>query len=98
MPGALKNALDYLFYEWNDKVAAFVCYGSAGGVRAVEHLRVILSELKVAHVRSAVSLSLFDDFQDMSVFTPRDLQTESVSGMLEELEAWTKAMEGVRAA
>lgn len=32
--GALKNAIDFLFAEWNNKVAGFVSYGSAGGVRA----------------------------------------------------------------
>ena len=36
IPGALKNAIDFLFKEWNNKVAGFVSYGSAGGVRAVE--------------------------------------------------------------
>src|SRR5689334_6934999 len=38
--GALKNAIDFLFAEWNDKAAGFVSYGSAYGVRAVEHLRL----------------------------------------------------------
>src|SRR5688500_15137329 len=32
---ALKNALDFVYREWNDKVAGFVAYGSAGGCRAV---------------------------------------------------------------
>src|SRR5262245_62057234 len=36
---ALKNAIDFLFREWNNKSAGFVAYGSAGGARAVEHLR-----------------------------------------------------------
>src|SRR3981189_2538183 len=38
--GALKNAIDFLFAEWNNKAAGFVGYGSVGGVRAVEHLRL----------------------------------------------------------
>ena len=38
IPGALKNAIDFLFAEWNDKAAGFVSYGSAGGTRAVEQL------------------------------------------------------------
>src|SRR5690349_11833024 len=49
--GVLKNAIDYLYHEWNDKAAAFVGYGSVGGVRAVEHLRAVCTELKIAHVR-----------------------------------------------
>jgi NAD(P)H-dependent FMN reductase len=40
IPGALKNAIDYLYKEWNNKAAGFVGYGSAGGVRAVEQLRL----------------------------------------------------------
>src|SRR5690606_7152837 len=39
---ALKNAIDYLFKEWNNKAAGFVSYGSAGGARAVEHLRLVM--------------------------------------------------------
>lgn len=31
MPGALKNAIDFLYKEWNNKVAGFVGYGSSGG-------------------------------------------------------------------
>ena len=46
-----KNAIDYLFAEWNDKAAGFVGYGAVGGMRAVEHLRLVLGELKVADVR-----------------------------------------------
>src|SRR6266498_2382141 len=48
--GALKNAIDFLFKEWNNKAAGFVGYGGAGGVRAVESLRLVMGELKVADV------------------------------------------------
>jgi NAD(P)H-dependent FMN reductase len=60
--GALKNAIDFLFREWNDKAAGFVGYGSVGGARAVEHLRLVMGEIKVADVRTRVVLSLFTDF------------------------------------
>ena len=46
--GALKNAIDFLYAEWNNKAAGFVGYGSAGGARAVEHLRLVMAELQVA--------------------------------------------------
>lgn len=36
IPAALKNALDYLYTEWNDKAAAICCYGSSGGLRVAE--------------------------------------------------------------
>ena len=60
--GALKNAIDFLYREWNNKAAGFVSYGSAGGARAVEHLRLVMAELQVATVRAQLMLSLFTDF------------------------------------
>src|SRR2546422_8319148 len=50
--GALKNAIDYLYKEWNNKAAGFVSYGGAGGVRAVENLRLVMGELMVADARA----------------------------------------------
>ena len=52
--GALKNAIDFLYREWNNKAAGFVAYGSAGGTRAVEQLRLIMAELQIADVRGQV--------------------------------------------
>jgi NAD(P)H-dependent FMN reductase len=49
--------------EWNNKVAGFVSYGGVGGVRAVEQLRLVIAELKVATVRTQVQLSLYTDFE-----------------------------------
>lgn len=97
--GALKNAIDFLFAEWNDKAAGFVSYGaSAGGARAVEHLRGVMAELKVADVRSQVSLTFAEDFEDFTTFTPRERQTEAVSEVLEEVIAWGAALRGLREA
>jgi NAD(P)H-dependent FMN reductase len=95
--GALKNALDYLSPELHDKAAGFVSYGSAGGARAVEHLRGILSEMQVAHVRNAVTMSLAADFENYAVFAPTERVTGSVRPMLDQLVRWTKALETVRA-
>jgi len=95
--GALKNALDYLKPELENKAAGFVSYGAAGGARAVEHLRGILSEQQVAHVRNSVLLSLFTDFENFSVLSPTEPATAAVGPMLDQLVVWTRAMEAVRA-
>ncbi|GAA6524738.1 NAD(P)H-dependent oxidoreductase [Intrasporangium sp. DVR] len=95
--GALKNALDYLSPELHNKAAGFVSYGSAGGARAVEHLRGILSEMQVAHVRNGVLLSIFTDFENFSILAPTEPATAAVQPMLDQLVVWTKAMEAVRA-
>src|SRR4029450_10502310 len=72
IPAALKNAIDYLFREWNNKAAGFVSYGSAGGARAVEQLRLVMAELMVADVRAQVMLSLATDFEKYTTFKPAE--------------------------
>jgi NAD(P)H-dependent FMN reductase len=96
--GALKNAIDFLYAEWNNKAAGFVSYGSAGGTRAVEHLRLVMGELQVADVRAQVALSLFTDFENFSQFTPAANKTEAVSGVLDQVVAWSTALSSLRAA
>jgi NAD(P)H-dependent FMN reductase len=94
--GALKNAIDYLFREWNDKAAGFVGYGSAGGARAVEHLRGIMGEIKVADVRAQVALSLFTDFENFTIFKPQPGQEAAVEAMLGDLIPWARALQALR--
>ena len=84
---ALKNAIDFLYREWNDKAAGFVGYGSTGGTRAVEHLRLVMGEIKVADVRAQVALSMYTDFENFSTFTPRPQQEAAVNAMLDDLVA-----------
>ena len=94
--GALKNAIDYLYVEWNNKAAGFVSFGSSGGTRAVEHLRLIMGELQVADVRSQVALSLFTDFENFSVFKPAALHQKSLKSMFDQIVAWSGAMKTLR--
>jgi NAD(P)H-dependent FMN reductase len=96
VPGALKNALDFLFAEWNDKAVGLVTYGSAGGVRAGEHLRQIAGELKMADVRSQVMLQFGADFDEHWQFRPRPFQEQTLHAMLDELLAWSEALRNVR--
>jgi NAD(P)H-dependent FMN reductase len=94
--GSLKNAIDYLSVEWNNKAAGFVSYGSMGGARAVEHLRGIASELQLAHVRNQVMFSLFTDFENFSEFKPTDQSASALDPMLDQLLPWTRAMQSLR--
>ena len=93
---ALKNALDYLYAEWNNKAAGFVSYGSAGGVRAVEHLRLVMGELQVADVRAQVMLSLYSDFENYRVFKPAAHHETSLETMLDQVIAWGNALKPLR--
>jgi len=94
--GALKNAIDFIYAEWNNKVAGFVSYGSTGGARAVEHLRGIMAELQVADVRAHVSLSMMTDFENWSVFKPADGHKAQLSTLLDQLVAWGGALKDLR--
>jgi NAD(P)H-dependent FMN reductase len=93
---ALKNAIDFLYKEWNNKAAGFVSYGSAGGARAVEHLRLVMGELQVADVRAQVMLSLFTDFENFSVFKPHARHEASVNAMLDQVVTWSSALQPLR--
>lgn len=95
-PASLKNALDFIYGEWNNKVAGFVGYGSLGGARAVEQLRLIMAELQVATVRAQVALSLFTDFENFSTFKPQALHDRSMTAMFDQLVAWGGALKTLR--
>jgi len=94
--GALKNAIDFLYSEWNNKAAGFVGYGGVGGARAVEHLRLIVGELQLADVRAQVSLSLFTDFINFTDFTPGEHQVAALTALFDQVISWSNALTAVR--
>jgi NAD(P)H-dependent FMN reductase len=95
---ALKNAIDYLYAEWNNKAAGFVGYGAIGGARAVEQLRVVMGNLMVADVTPQVMLSLFTDFENMSIFRPHARHERDLHAMLDQVIAWSGALKTLRSA
>jgi NAD(P)H-dependent FMN reductase len=101
VPAVLKNALDYAYPEWNRKPAAFFGYGSAGGTRAVQHLREIAIEVQMAPVRHGIYIMGGDfmgllqgekEMKDLPYLTPL------AEDMLTQLEWWTVALKEARAA
>ena len=96
IPAALKNAIDFLFAEWNHKAAGFVSYGGASGARAVEHLRLVLAEVHVATVRAQLLLSMWTDFERFTTFTPAPQHEKALSSVLDEVLAWTGALKPLR--
>ncbi|MEV0584602.1 NAD(P)H-dependent oxidoreductase [Nonomuraea sp. NPDC050310] len=101
VPAGLKNAIDFLYAEWNNKAAGFVSHGVHGGVRAVEHLRLTMTELQVASVRTQVALSAFTDFEladptEPGILTPGPHQEPTLNELLEEVVAWAGALKSLR--
>ena len=101
IPASLKNALDYLYAEWNRKPAAFVAYGNAGGARGVEQLRLILVELQVAPLRWAVHVVRFE-FLDMlmngKTFSDFPHLEQAADVMLDDLIWWGRTLRAGRLA
>jgi NAD(P)H-dependent FMN reductase len=94
--GVLKNAIDYLFAEWNNKAVGFVSYGAVGGARAAEHLRLVAGELQMADVRQQVALSLLTEFENFSVFRPGDYNVAALDTLLDQVVAWSNALAPLR--
>jgi NAD(P)H-dependent FMN reductase len=94
--GVLKNAIDFIYAEWNNKAAGFVSYGVAGGTRAVEHLRLIVGELQIADVRQQVAISLITDFEGYTTLKPLPHLEPGLNTMLDQVESWSGALLGVR--
>ena len=92
---ALKNALDHLYREWQDKPVAFVGYGLDGGTRAVEHLRAIAAELGMAGVGPQVSIDLRADYA-AGRLEPRSFQPAARRRMLDQLAGWATALRAAR--
>lgn len=92
----LKDAIDYLYVEWNNKAAGIVSYGSSLGVTAANNLRLILTVPAVATVRTQPALSLFTDFENMSIFKPAPFHEETVQTMLNEVVAWSTGLKSIR--
>jgi NAD(P)H-dependent FMN reductase len=107
MPAALKNAIDYLYAEWNHKAAGFVSHGVNGGIRAVEHLRQIMGDIKIADVTPQVTLLTYTDF-DLTGFDATDITTyagactpsghheTALTTMLDEILARSRALRVLR--
>ncbi len=98
IPGAFKNAIDYLNWEWRNKAIGFVGYGTAGGSRAIEHWRGVAGELHMADVRDALLLYLPYDFENYSVFKPTEAHEEQLKKVVDEVSAWSGALAPLRAA
>jgi NAD(P)H-dependent FMN reductase len=96
--GVLKNAIDYLYAQWNNKAMGVVSYGVNGGTRAAEHLRLIAGELQLADVRTNVALSLFTDFENFTDLRPAEHQTQVLDTLFGEVVAWSQALAPLRQA
>lgn len=95
---ALKNAIDYLSSEWGYKPVTFFSYGSAaGGARGVEHLRGVVSWLKMYDLAEHMTLpEYYMNLDDNGAFKFNERHEKSAKIMLDTLIFWTKKMKSAR--
>jgi NAD(P)H-dependent FMN reductase len=95
----LKNAIDWVYPEWNRKAAAFVSYGSAMGARSVQQLRQVAIEVQLAPIRSSVHIpvaTLMAHFRGGDVGKVlAELETPA-KVMIDDLFWWTTALKTAR--
>ncbi len=100
-PAVLKNALDWVYPEWNRKAVAFVSYGSAMGARGVQQLRASAIELQLAPIRTSVHIpvaTLMAHFRGGDVAGGLAELEARANMMLDELLWWTTALRSAREA
>lgn len=93
---ALANAIDVISPEWSNKAAGIVAYGSTSGVTATQALRIILSNFHVATTSAFGALSLFTDFENMSVFKPAEHNLPTITAVVAQTVNWATAFKNFK--
>src|SRR5882762_5258196 len=96
----LKNAIDWVYLEWNRKAAGFVSYGSAMGARSVQQLRLTAIELQLAPIRSSVHIpvaTLWAHYQGGDVDAGLAELEAPAGTLIDDLLWWTAALKTARA-
>nr|WP_241562465.1 NAD(P)H-dependent oxidoreductase [Streptomyces hoynatensis] len=98
-PAGLKNAIDWYRTEWQAKPVAFVSYGGlAGGLRAVEQLRVVFAELHATTIRETVSFhNVWEQFDAAGRLASPEAATAAATTLLDRLAWWSRALRQARA-
>lgn len=63
-PGVLKNALDYLYFEWRGKPTTSVTYGTRGGGKAADQLHQVFNGLHMIPLADRVEVVVTDQQVD----------------------------------
>ena len=98
-PAVLKNAIDWVYPEWNRKAAAFVSFGSVGGARSVQQLRETAIALQLAPISSSVHIpvaTLMAHFQGGDVDKGLAELEKPAQVMIDDLLWWTTALKTAR--
>ena len=93
---SLKDHIDYIASEWNNKAAGVVSYGSTLGMYASLALRNTLGNLSMAVVTPQGAFSLFTDFEQMSEFKPAEVHNPTIEALVTDVVNWSTALKTIR--
>lgn len=96
IPAVLKNAIDYLYVEWNKKPMGIVSYGSALGYRSAADLHIIAPELQMVAIREQVAINIWQHLNDKGEFVANDQLNEKVTSTLDQLKWWAEVLKKAR--
>ncbi len=92
-PAVLKTALDYPYKQWSKKPVGFVSYGGlAGGARAVEQLRQVAIELRMAPTRDSVVIPGIYELVDETGFKNNERFDNTLKETFEDLLWWARVL------
>ncbi|MCQ4085037.1 NAD(P)H-dependent oxidoreductase [Streptomyces sp. RB6PN25] len=99
-PASLKNVIDWHNQEWHAKPVGFISYGGiSGGLRAVEHLRLVFAELHAVTIRDTVSFHVaWEQFDPEGRPTSPEGCNAAAKTMLDQLLWWARALREARTA
>ena len=95
----LKNAIDFLHYEWRHKPVGFVSYGGvSAGTRAVQMIKQVVTTLNMFALTEAVSIPFVAQFlDDEGVIDANETMEKAADAMLDGLVRMSAALATVRA-
>jgi NAD(P)H-dependent FMN reductase len=86
-PAPLKNALDYLYWEWRDKPVSFVTFGTRGGSRAAAQIQGVLQGLHMRELADHLEVRIAEDDVD------EQWQLKDIQAILSPYWAQTRAID-----
>ncbi|MFE3515806.1 NADPH-dependent FMN reductase [Streptomyces sp. NPDC059166] len=95
---ALKNAIDYLYFEWQYKPVGIVSYGNtSAGLRAAQMTKQVVTTLKMVPVTESVAIHFIGShIGDDGSFTGTEAMAEAATGMLDEIAKLAEALRPLR--
>jgi NAD(P)H-dependent FMN reductase len=97
-PASVKNAIDYLHAEWQDKPVGFVSYGGvAAGTRAVQQLKQVVTTLRMVPVFESVNIPYHAQLISDGELHATEAIDQAADAMLDELARVDEALRTLRA-